>query len=152
QGEPAAGVKVRVIQVMDKDDSFWAPELAANLGVLVDNRALSPNELEALRYGKLNGFDMYSHSRAGVVPAYYADGQKLPFWPTPVVSDRQGRFQLRGLGRNQTVILDVEDERFAPQELVVDTGDRKSPREVVLPLTPARVLEGRVVAINKLAQ
>src|SRR5207302_66802 len=50
-----------------------------------------------------------------------------------------------GLGRNQTVVLDVDDERFSPQELVVETGDQKTPREVVLPLAPARVIEGRVI-------
>jgi 5-hydroxyisourate hydrolase-like protein (transthyretin family) len=146
QGQPAAGVKVRVVQVTDKGDHFSAPELAANLGVQINNAGLTPNELQALIQGTLNGFDMYSRSRAGVAPSYYAGGQKLPFWPSPVTTDEQGRFQVRGLGPNQTVVLDVADERFAPQELVVETGDQKPAREVVFPMAPARLLEGRIVA------
>jgi RNA polymerase sigma factor (sigma-70 family) len=69
----------------------------------------------------------------------------LPFWPRPVMTDPQGRFEIRGLSAGQAAHLLVEDDRFALQELLLDTGKEKAPAEATLSLSPSQRIEGRVV-------
>jgi RNA polymerase sigma factor (sigma-70 family) len=69
-------------------------------------------------------------------------GEKLTPWPKPVTTDAQGRFVLRGLGRDLAVGLHIHDERFGRQDLHrVPTRDGK---EVTLLLAAPQVVEGRV--------
>src|SRR5262249_39491776 len=91
-------------------------------------------------------------------------------WPEPVTTDELGRFVIHGANRDQGLILTVNDDRFATQSFPVDTPgiprperrvlgldaggfihegrsgpDEKGQPEVLkLPLTPARLIEGRV--------
>jgi RNA polymerase sigma factor (sigma-70 family) len=65
-------------------------------------------------------------------------------WPGPVTTDHQGRFVLRGLGGGVRVSLVVQDKRFAPFGLSVDTRDKDRAQNVKGSLAPANVLRGRV--------
>jgi RNA polymerase sigma factor (sigma-70 family) len=98
QGQPAAGVKLRVVAVRD----FHLPEPVRGLTV----------------------------------------------WPAPAATDHQGRFTVRGLGRNLAVTLLVQSDRFARQTIVIDTGTRGKPQKVRQVLAAARVIEGRVIAAD----
>jgi RNA polymerase sigma factor (sigma-70 family) len=68
----------------------------------------------------------------------------LPLWPAPVVTDDQGRFEVRGAGRGQRVILLVRDGRFEPGQIELGAGDKDPPAEVTTVLSPARPVEGRI--------
>jgi RNA polymerase sigma factor (sigma-70 family) len=71
--------------------------------------------------------------------------ESLAPWPGPVTTDRQGRFTLRGVGRDQRIGLHVRDERFARQTLQrIETGNPGKSREASLLLQPPQVVEGRV--------
>jgi hypothetical protein len=67
----------------------------------------------------------------------------VPFWPKPVTTDDKGRFLLRGLGLRKAT-LEINHERFAPQRLEVETGERDDGKEATLSLVGARNLRGRV--------
>jgi RNA polymerase sigma factor (sigma-70 family) len=84
---------------------------------------------------------------ASAPPLYDFPAQpaKLDVWPAAVTTDDDGRFVVRGLGKDQGVTLLVTDERFAPQRLVVSTAAKDKPEAVERPLESARWLEGQVV-------
>jgi RNA polymerase sigma factor (sigma-70 family) len=64
------------------------------------------------------------------------------FWPAPVQSDERGEFVLPGLGYEQNVWLQFQDDRFAlTTELAAPSEEKRSYR-----LAPARLLTGRVLA------
>jgi RNA polymerase sigma factor (sigma-70 family) len=91
-------------------------------------------------------------------------------WPEPVTTDEQGRFVIHGANRDQGLTLTVIDDRFATQSFTIDTPGKPRPESRVLgidaggfiheggsgpdekgqpevlklPLTPARLIEGRV--------
>jgi RNA polymerase sigma factor (sigma-70 family) len=91
-------------------------------------------------------------------------------WPAPVVTDGQGRFAIRGLRRDQGITLRAEGNRFAEHSFEIrpvgqpraerkvygiDAGgymnthrvgpDAGQPEEPAFTLSPAHVLEGRVL-------
>ncbi len=86
----------------------------------------------------------------------------LPAWPGPAVSDEQGRFTLRGLGRGPTYMLFVDDPRFGIQTAMLRTDDNDNarpvaavvsqikvepgpdPKPIAIALEPARTITGRV--------
>ena len=84
---------------------------------------------------------------ANAPPCYDFPAQpaKLDVWPAAVTTDDDGRFVVRGLGKDQGVTLLVTDERFARQRLLVSTAAKDKPESVERPLEPARWLEGKVV-------
>ncbi|HTU90976.1 MAG TPA: hypothetical protein VMF69_12935 [Gemmataceae bacterium] len=61
-------------------------------------------------------------------------------WPKPVVTDKDGRFLIRGIGGGAIITLRAEHERCAPERLELTAGETKT-----FVLAPARLLEGRVV-------
>src|SRR5262249_4086552 len=66
-------------------------------------------------------------------------------WPEAATTGAQGRFALRGLGRDLPVGLDVRAERFARQTLhAIETRDREGARELTQVLTPTQIIEGRI--------
>jgi protocatechuate 3,4-dioxygenase beta subunit len=91
-------------------------------------------------------------------------------WPETVTTDEEGRFVIHGANRDQGLRLTVNDDRFATQSFTIDSPgkprpetrvlgidaggflhegrsgpDEKGQPEVLkLPLTPARLIEGRV--------
>jgi RNA polymerase sigma factor (sigma-70 family) len=69
----------------------------------------------------------------------------FPWWPKPLATDAQGRFRIAGFGRDQTVQVLIDDDRFALQELTLKTGTADKPKPVAQSLAPAQRVEGRVV-------
>jgi RNA polymerase sigma factor (sigma-70 family) len=83
-------------------------------------------------------------------------------WPDPVATDAEGRFTLRGLGRHLSVVLSVDDPRFASWITQVETEGAvaTSPFGISMPtvkintgpdskpltiaLEPAQIITGRV--------
>ena len=71
--------------------------------------------------------------------------QNLPPWPAAAITDAQGRFLLHGVGRGVAVELQIRDDRFARQEFSVGPDDPGKSDEPVFVLTPAHIIEGRVL-------
>jgi hypothetical protein len=71
-------------------------------------------------------------------------GQEPAAWPKATVTDKDGRLEIHGVGRDVTVTLGVKDDRFATQDFAI-AYDAKTGAEVVLrTLAPAHVIEGTV--------
>jgi RNA polymerase sigma factor (sigma-70 family) len=68
----------------------------------------------------------------------------LPAWPRPVVSDDEGRFTLRGVGRGLRVVLGIREPRFAPTMSTLDTDPTSPSKSVTIALEPARIIAGRI--------
>ncbi len=76
---------------------------------------------------------------------HVGNGRKdRPAWPSPATTDAEGRFTMRGVGRDLRIILMADDPRFARQRIVVDTGGAAGSKPVTAALEPARVFTGRV--------
>jgi RNA polymerase sigma factor (sigma-70 family) len=67
------------------------------------------------------------------------------FWPRAFTTDEKGGFEVRGLSPGQEAHVLIEDDRFARQELQVDTGGPKPPADMSLSLAPVQRIEGRVI-------
>jgi len=65
-------------------------------------------------------------------------------WPRSVTSDDDGRFSVRGVGRNLQAHLTVDDPRFARQRIRVETDDSSRAKQVTTALEPAKIITGRV--------
>lgn len=73
-----------------------------------------------------------------------ADPKELPWWPAPVVTDQQGRFHIRGIGRKTMTRLHVADDRFATRDILVEANAPGETKEVNGVLEPAKIIEGIV--------
>jgi RNA polymerase sigma factor (sigma-70 family) len=123
QGQAAGGVKLHVAEVAP------APDRGTMRSVM---GGTSPSR-------------MPPYANAPPWHDFPAQPAKLDVWPAAVTTDDDGRFVVRGLGKDQGVTLLVADERFALQRLVVSTAAKDKPEAVERPLEPARWLEGQVV-------
>jgi RNA polymerase sigma factor (sigma-70 family) len=65
-----------------------------------------------------------------------------PAWPRPATTGPDGRFTIRGVGRDLRVILMAEAPRFARQMIVVDADAVSKP--ITEAMQPAQVMTGRV--------
>jgi RNA polymerase sigma factor (sigma-70 family) len=162
QGLPAAHVKLQVsrlgsraprgqrefilTQFGDVDDDpevvnehLWVVDYSANSIMMDSDRA-----------GRININTMRAPAGAvASVPASAALAfpqlpKGLSVWPETVTTDDQGRFVLRGVGRDQGVGLQVRDERFALQSLDIPPQGKDKTSEVPLVAQPQRILEGTV--------
>jgi RNA polymerase sigma factor (sigma-70 family) len=68
----------------------------------------------------------------------------IPGWPKPAITDGDGRFTIRGVGRRLKAGLSVIDPRFALQNILVETDDAPGSKVVTETLEPAKVFTGRV--------
>jgi RNA polymerase sigma factor (sigma-70 family) len=75
---------------------------------------------------------------------WWAHPDDLPGWPRTAVSDAEGRFTLRGVGRGLHAYLTVVDPRFATQVVETETDEISSKKPLAIALQPARTLSGRV--------
>jgi protocatechuate 3,4-dioxygenase beta subunit len=138
QGQGAAGVKVSVCRVgtaIPARDSVYT--------VVLDEDGTG-----VVRLQNANGQGMSAWKvKGGANPVlrFVEPPAELPLWPGPVTTDAEGRFTLRGIGRNQGVGLQVRDPRYALQALDLKPRQEEKPAEAILALTPARTLEGTVV-------
>jgi hypothetical protein len=129
---PAAEVRLKPEQVIRGKLVDVTGRPAAGVEVRVD-LVFAPGHEDPV--AGLNGW--------GLAPA-----EGLHAWPAPATTDPQGRFALRGVGRDLSLGLDVRDIRFARQQLEVKTDGRDGPKEVLLALQPAVILEGRARAAD----
>ncbi len=82
-------------------------------------------------------------SPRGEGPSFWWDpGIGLPAWPKSAISDRDGRFTVRGVGRDLRVFLMIDDPRFARQLVPIKTDGSSELRPVAL--VPARIITGRI--------
>jgi len=65
-------------------------------------------------------------------------------WPGPAITDAEGRFSIRGIGRGVRALLMAENPQFARQRIVVDTDSTAETKPVTIALETAKVIAGRV--------
>ncbi len=68
----------------------------------------------------------------------------LPAWPRPATTDADGRFTIRGAGRDLRVGLVIDDPRFARQKVLSIPMDPRTIKNVTMAVEPARIITGRV--------
>ncbi len=68
----------------------------------------------------------------------------FPAWPKPATSDAEGRYTIRGAGRDLRIDLIINDPRFAQQRIQVETDGASGSKPLTAALEPARVFRGRV--------
>ena len=66
----------------------------------------------------------------------------FPGWPKPVSTDADGRFTLRGVGRELLVLLSVNDPRFGLQRIEVETDRTPDPKQLTMTLLPPQTVTG----------
>jgi RNA polymerase sigma factor (sigma-70 family) len=118
QGQAAAGVKVRISNILQKDDELPGLNYVAS----------------ALRH---HSFPYTVDTRRAAID--------IGCWPKPVSTNEQGEFAFHGLAADWSVEMDVESDKFAPQEFVIPPKDRHNGAVVTKALASARLLEGRVM-------
>ncbi|HYT95592.1 MAG TPA: sigma-70 family RNA polymerase sigma factor, partial [Gemmataceae bacterium] len=150
QGQPAAGIKVHITRLGTK--------ALANAGdyVLVSNADNDDDEFDVEPARPRERDRFYPPATAlvtdrsgsmkgtGEKPArivFRQAPEHLPGWPATVITDAQGRFTIRGVGRGQGVGVQVRDERYALQVLDLPAQDKKT-EEITHALAPVRLLEG----------
>jgi protocatechuate 3,4-dioxygenase beta subunit len=68
----------------------------------------------------------------------------FPAWPRPVMTDSEGRFTLRGVGRDLHASLAVHHPRFAYQTIGADTDGAAESKTLSAGLAPAQIVNVRV--------
>jgi hypothetical protein len=68
----------------------------------------------------------------------------LPAWPRPAITDADGRFMIRGAGRNIRVGLVIDHPQFARQRTHIDTNGSSEAKNVTMAVEPARIITGQV--------
>jgi protocatechuate 3,4-dioxygenase beta subunit len=91
-----------------------------------------------------------------MMQAPWSPRKDLGAWPGVATTDADGRFRIRGLGRDLMASLTIEDTRFARQNIVIQTsGSRKitsdaikvgaDPKALAMAVAPAQTITGRVL-------
>ncbi len=138
EGEPVAGLKVRIRGLYTSKEEDLTPWI----------KAAKAGELPWTLYSRLE-------------KAFYNDQLGTP---TSATTDREGRYQVRGLGRERMVTMIFESETVAHQTVSVLTRDIPAFKRTIVPGTryenfkepvfgaeftftaaPARLIEGKVV-------
>ena len=68
----------------------------------------------------------------------------LPAWPATVTTDEHGRFVVRGVGSGVAIKVQIRDERFARQEIVIQPQPPNEQEGKAFVLTPAHPIAGGV--------
>ena len=68
----------------------------------------------------------------------------IPAWPRPVTTDAEGRYTVRGLGRDLEASFSVHDPRFALQSITVQANEATESKPATAALIPAQTIIGRV--------
>jgi RNA polymerase sigma factor (sigma-70 family) len=72
------------------------------------------------------------------------DVKDLPFWPKPAVTDKDGRYELHGIGREVSAFLGINDDRYATQGFEVVTDAKDAAKMFDASLSPAHIIEGTI--------
>jgi hypothetical protein len=131
QGQPAAKVQLqvtRVARVQAAEDRLARMKAAEREGA--EGNALRMRKDVSLQNDEISLPDPLD---------------ELPLGPGVATTDEEGRFVLRGLGRDTNVTVHVHDDHFASQSLdLADTSEPGQAENFRGVLEPARILEGRV--------
>jgi protocatechuate 3,4-dioxygenase beta subunit len=133
QGLPVAATRVEVIQVGKKAPSYERfsggdgnESIHAYAGVYPIKQGQRIRQWE----GEIRFFEAPEH---------------LTAWPSRLTTDAQGRFTLRGIGRNQAVAFHVRaKDRVAFQKLEFAPRKEERPAEVNFSLTAAHLVVGKI--------
>ncbi len=88
-------------------------------------------------------------SQRGEGPSFWWNpGNDLPAWPKSAISDSEGRFTVRGVGRDLRVVLMIDDPRFARQIVPLNTDGTSEFKPVITALMPAKIIKGRITDID----
>ncbi len=68
----------------------------------------------------------------------------FPAWPRPMITNAEGRFTLRDLGRGLGAVLTVHHSRFALQRIQVEPDDTSESKSMSAALVPPQTITGRV--------
>ncbi len=83
------------------------------------------------------------YGRSDVV-SWPQDAHDDPAWPRPTTTDAEGRFTVRGVGRDLHAALAVRHPRLAHQSIQVDTDDEGESKTVTAALAPPQIVNVRV--------
>jgi RNA polymerase sigma factor (sigma-70 family) len=75
---------------------------------------------------------------------WWTNANDFPAWPRPATTDAEGRFTLRGVGRNVRVFLTAYHPRFALQRIEIETDDSSESKPIRMAMEPAKIIAGRV--------
>jgi RNA polymerase sigma factor (sigma-70 family) len=133
QGQPVAAARLEVVQVGAKAPSYERFSGGAgdeSINVYAGVYPIKQGETIRQWEGEIRFFEA---------------PQRLPAWPEPLTTDAQGRFTLRGVGRNQALGLHVRaKDRVAFQKLEFAPRKEERPAEVSFSLGAARLVVGKV--------
>ncbi len=88
--------------------------------------------------------DRSVYRRYDAVSSWSRDAHDDPAWPRPTTTDAEGRFTVRGVGRNLHAALAARHPRFAHQSIQVDTDDKAESKTVTAALAPSQIVNVRV--------
>jgi RNA polymerase sigma factor (sigma-70 family) len=71
-------------------------------------------------------------------------GTEPAAWPKAAITAKDGRIEIHGVGRDVTVTLGVQDDRFATQGFTVANDAKVEAGELLRVLEPAQIIEGTV--------
>ena len=83
-------------------------------------------------------------SRLDFITCAFNKINEFPAWPKPVITDSEGRFTLRGVGRDLSATLTAHHPRFALQRIPVETDHTAKSKPFTAALVPAQIITGRV--------
>jgi RNA polymerase sigma factor (sigma-70 family) len=139
QGQPAGGVRLHVAGVAPVPQPGSSSATGSSLGA-------RPPSLPGFGGGGSTGTGRLApDTTAPPWHNFAAQPARLDPWPAAVATGQDGRFVVRGLGKEQDVKLLVTDPRFARQHFVVSTTEMGKAEAVEHSLDPAHLLEGKVV-------
>jgi RNA polymerase sigma factor (sigma-70 family) len=128
------------------DISLW-PEQVIH-GRLFDliGQPVQGVEVRVQSVGRVIAGNRASHYPYGMEgPSFWWNAANgLPAWPKPAISDAEGRFTIRGVGRDLRVVFMIDDPRFARQRAPIDTDSKSASKPVTLVLVPAKIIRGRI--------
>jgi protocatechuate 3,4-dioxygenase beta subunit len=65
-------------------------------------------------------------------------------WPQPATTDAEGRFTVRGVGRDLLVSVGIGDSRFARLTVPVETRGTPDPQTLTIGVEPAKIITGGI--------
>jgi RNA polymerase sigma factor (sigma-70 family) len=137
QGLPAAGVKLILARV-GREDRLDA-RMRREARIAAEKKLAEGETMQMRKDVFLENDELFLHDPL----------EGFTLWPRPVTSDKDGRFEVRGIGRGMNASLYVHHERFAFQSVDIrNTSDVRLATNVQRTLDVARILEGRITCVD----
>ncbi len=76
---------------------------------------------------------------------YWEPPKQKTIWPSPVTTDQDGRFTLRGVNRDQGMKVQILDDRFAIDWMEIKPSGKDPQEEITLAPPPAQIVEGEIL-------